>query len=253
MSTTDPQTDDVHRIPTRLDDEPDPDNIDDERTEKTVTVMAYAAAPEIDHREFADQFTDRDMYERKTRETTSQKVVWTDEDGEEHDHIVLEDDLFDVLQDAVDPEHDRASVVRETKEKTKFKHSLSSATSDVADISNAPDELAGGVESGFWDDRWKTDEGRTAVRVSSYGINDQRVLAHRSRRSDDDMYESEYTVPAAKWEIQFDGPPELVDVWADDVVGWFLQDLADIRAFGKIRITDCEETVSKNGDCFGSV
>lgn len=222
---------------------------------KTVTIVAYGALDTYDSlRDMADTLDPtRDYYERKYQRNRSVEVVVLDEDGEE---AGSEKVFNSAVRDAL-VEHgvaaDNVEVREEHDVKRPYRHSPDKMASDLRkEIGRRlPDELPGGLSQSWYDRKWQDESHETKVRIRSQGLDNRRVLVHRSKRGGRRKYDSDRKHPSAQFTIEL-GPADgdLVEKWNRKVVEAFIRELHDEYWVERVRVTDCAETVEREGDCF---
>lgn len=234
-------------------------------TKKTVSIMAYGANEGASNRMFAqaiDQSTD--FTERRTRTTDTCKIHFTNRWGDDSDtKIDREAYLALAGDDAGEPEDgedfsetlevNEGTLTREIEHSEEYRYGPRTGASNLLDEASdaLPSEITGGHTESTWGTKYQNDEDVTKVRVSSRGISKKKVLVHQSERdSSEDMFEGDTEYPAAEYSVTLEGTPEEVEAWSEEVISPLLTALATADGVHKVRVTDCKETVEKEGDCF---
>lgn len=135
----------------------------------------------------------------------------------------------------------------------KKKNSLKKAANHMLDElgrSISPELLDGEITRDF-QRYWKTEEGRTKVRLQHASFKERRVLAKEANRDDDSLYQTLGKVPSYKLKIKLVGDSEdEIDQLTEDVVKHLHMQLSTYPQIGRVRYTDCTITTKKEGDCY---
>lgn len=226
-------------------------------TKKTVTVMAYSLRATDSPRAFAERIDPkgRDMFKQEEQERSERNIRMTDEDGEESS-IWLNKRQFNILKEsgAIDPENEQVSLVKETETKVEYETSLGYVASNVAsEIAKEMPSLDGLEQHSLWEKRFQNDLSETKVRIRGKSFDTGRIFKHQSARQGSDRFEGDDDVAYVQFELTFDGEEDEVNNWSETLVPAFIKELNDMQGVGKVRMTDCKETVEREGDCFNAL
>jgi hypothetical protein len=225
-------------------------------TEKTVTVIAYAANDAFkSERAMADALDQsRDYYERDYQRSRTVSLA-LDRDGDEYTEQVWNSDLADaLLEGGVD--HGDVSVVEDVEVSRPYAHSPRRAVKQARDsiVADLPDELSSGLTRGLWGYKWQDDDAVTKVSVDARNVDYRRVLVHRSERGGRRKYDSERKHLSMQFNITLGEATEAkIESWTDEVVKPFIEHLYDLSWVERVRVTDCVEHVEREGDCFDAL
>lgn len=222
---------------------------------KTVTVIAYAAhgAYTGARTMAADLDPSIDFYERDYRRSRTVRLVALDDEGEEiQGETIYCSDLKDALVNAtIDGD---LRVVEEVEVSRPYAHEPHTVVKDIRSrLARAlPDELAGGVErADWWSYKWQDDDNVSKVFIRSGRIDHRRVLAHHTRRNGRRKYDTTRKHLSMEFTIEL-GPEsgDIVAEWNETVVARFVEMLVDEPWVERVRVSDCVETIEREGDCF---
>lgn len=223
--------------------------------EKTVTVTAYAEHGAFgSERDMADTLDDStDYYERRRKKTRTVALEY--DDGEtEADEYVYNDAVRDALVEA-GVAHPDLTVTDETEVSRPYANVPDSYSGTVCKRTTRalPDTLTGGIER-RWSRKWQDDQRRTLVKIAAGGIDARRVLLHRSERDGRRKYETDKKHLSMQFTIDL-GPADesTIKAWSEEVVAPFVKELNKLDWVHKVRVTDCKETVERDGDCFNAL
>lgn len=225
-------------------------------TKKTVVVVAYAEHDAFkSERAMADALDpSRDYYERDYQRSRTVELVATDDEGEviNREKVYCSDIKDALVEGGVGSPN--LTVNEEVETSRPRKYSPSGVVSDLRDdlADDMPETLTGGVEQAkWWNYQWQDAESRTLARIRAGDLDYRKVLLHRTERNGRAKYEGRRKHLSMEFTIEL-GPAaeETVEARNDELVAEFVKELAHVDWVHKVRVSDCTETVEREGDCF---
>lgn len=227
-----------------------------EHVEKTITLIAYSAEHRANPRNFAEEFADIDMFEEETKEEHD-RTMWTlksesfwSNDGKVETSYISEDE-YEALKNVTAPEHG-VWVTDNVTTTTRKKNKPTDASRDLMDriTSEECPETVGDLEKSNWGPRWRDEDSMTHVSIRDNDVKERDVLAHQSVRSADNRFEETVPRMSLQWTITMDGTPAEIETYTQEIVNPVMTQLGRHENISKVRLSACQETVTKAGDCF---
>lgn len=227
--------------------EPEPEHV-----EKTITLIAYSAEHRANPRNFAEEFADIDMFEKEERESHD-CTLWyrTGDRNVSQEWITYR--AYQSLEGNVSPEQGVWVTDNVTKSED-YVNDPSKASQDlIKRLVNEHTPREVGDLSRIGGTRWSDDTYETHVRISSDAVKERDVLTHQSVRSADNRFEEPVPRMSLQWTITMDGTPSKIDMYTQEIVNPLMTHLGRHENVSKVRLSACQETVTKAGDCFESL
>ena len=259
---------------------PEDQNVTEEH-EKDVVITAYAGDDYEDRRAFIDdvlgQQYDIDVLETEETENHNVKLSINLEGECSYGTKQVEETIRpfgsskkEALVDALDGEELPEWMELEETRKVKEEHvEMLSAPLDAFveehTERDALDDLgyesSGTIYARQWskevdDTSVDTEEGATInhdvrVEARSSGIKERQVLVHQNDRSKTNQYESEEKVLSFEIKVHVEaGSSDGLDSVSDTIIPDLYQELFGIDGISAVRLTSCEQNVSRTGECY---
>jgi len=94
-------------------------------------------------------------------------------------------------------------------------------------------------------------DSKDVVRISSFGVDKQRILSKEVHRSADDMYQTLAEYPCLVLLIEMSSSTDGVfDTWNEEIITPIHKWLAGNPAISVVRYTECEVSETRKGECY---
>lgn len=224
-------------------------NPDSVEVQKTISIFAYADDKDMSFRAWMDYLTDVDMYEREDRVYDEYYMLVSNDSGEEMLEI-SRSEYKEYSEKSVFEDSEEISVIHNEVMKNEYSNNSWKAKSDIRNkvlgLISHPDDF----EDKNLHSPDKIDGDGNEIRFYTSMNEDDDVLRHRDSREgrdEEDIYTG-MRRHSFKMRVKYTGGEEKSHV-VDDLakqIGGVLQEIDGIHY---VRSHDCEETVTKEGEC----
>lgn len=232
--------------------------------EKEVLMCGYAPDDYKDTvRKWAEELTEIDLTSQETATNENHYLTVDFDWGNDEFELssTLNKDELEKLQDDV-KNNTYVGFRREVINRDVFVNSLHSAQNKLLrELWNQlPDTITGGYEKDFYHSGkiktsyWEFEDDESVDKVISClskGIEKRRILKKEADREPGSMYETINEVPSFQFKIKMiTSNEDYIDAWTEEVIVNLHKLLSKYDMIAKVRYTSCEESVTREGECF---